>query len=1119
MAKLNSPGVQVTVIDESFYTTSQLGTTPLFIVASAENKKNASGTGIAQGTLKSNAGNVYLINSQRELADLFGDPVFQVDANNNPIHAGELNEYGLQAAYSFLGVSNSAFVMRADVDLNALAPKAVEPAGKPLDGTLWLNTLASLYGIFEWDGRSKSGGGQNFVNKIPSVVLDSNQFDNFGNLKSSYGLVGSYAVATDASTNNELTYYYKSRYNALTQETGTWVELGSEGWIASWPIVTGISSTIPTVGDAIQFQIILIDGSSQVIETTFTVPPSGTLQAVSAEINATTDSTALISTAVNSSGNLEIYVTSNYVDRVFIQNKNTGTALTALGIASSTYYAPKFAIAPHTSVPQWKLTDTGPRPTGSIWIKSTIPNKGANYQVKLYNDNTQLWTNVDCPMFTSNAEAINKLDSAGGGENLPLNTLFVSSGTTRQDPTGTYIGPYGTFQVKRRTTIGETVFASKTIITGSLTANVVRSFTLSETVLGSSSMSSPLTVVVTTTGNASDAEVIVNAINTRGFVNIIAYVDTLNRVVISHKLGGEIQYRDVTGNLMSQLTFTGLNGTNIYEGAVSDLAGTMIVSNWVSAPVGGSRPYYYISNTVPTTILNEDGALWYNSVVDEADIMIHDGTKWIGYRNAYSQTDTEGPIFSATQPTRLPTNGTLIGSAQTGQLWVDISDLENYPVINRWDGDLLSWERIDNSDQTTENGILFADARWSTSGEHSTPGAIKDLLVSNFVDFDAPNPALYPKGMLLWNLRRSGYNVKKFRVNYIDTSLTNPRYNNEGMTSYYVNRWVTESSNKFNGSGTFGHSAQRQVVIQALAKEINTNQDVREVETRTFNLMSTPGYPELMPEMISLNYDRGLTSFIVGDSPSNIPPTFDNLVNWGSNVDSIIDREDLALANYSEYLGVFYPWGLTTDNLGRNIVVPPSHMILRTIALSDQVSYPWFAPAGTRRGSITNASAVGYVTSEGEFKSIVLNEGQRDALYNAKVNPITYFTGAGLVNFGQKTRARNASALDRINVARLVIYIRNALTQIAKPYIFEPNDKSTRDQIKLQVESLMIELIGQRGIGDFLVVCDETNNTSSTIDRNELHVDVAIEPIKAVEFIYIPIRLMNTGEIASIGNV
>lgn len=97
---LISPGVQVSVIDESFYTPAEPGTRPLFIVASAENKSNGAGTGIAPGTLATNAGKVYLITSQRDLVDTFGDPTFQVDSNNNPIHAGELNEYGLQAAYS-----------------------------------------------------------------------------------------------------------------------------------------------------------------------------------------------------------------------------------------------------------------------------------------------------------------------------------------------------------------------------------------------------------------------------------------------------------------------------------------------------------------------------------------------------------------------------------------------------------------------------------------------------------------------------------------------------------------------------------------------------------------------------------------------------------------------------------------------------------------------------------------------------------------------------------------------------------------------------------------------------------------------------------------------------------
>jgi phage tail sheath protein FI len=280
--------------------------------------------------------------------------------------------------------------------------------------------------------------------------------------------------------------------------------------------------------------------------------------------------------------------------------------------------------------------------------------------------------------------------------------------------------------------------------------------------------------------------------------------------------------------------------------------------------------------------------------------------------------------------------------------------------------------------------------------------------------------------------------------------------------------------------------------------------------------MATPGYPELIGEMITLNNDRGLTAFIVGDSPMRLQPNTTAISNWATNVNLAVEDNDLGLVSRDEYLGVYYPSGFSSDNAGNNIVVPASHMALRTIALNDQVAYPWFAPAGTRRGGVTNATASGYISSEGEFVSVALNEGQRDTLYQNNVNPITFLNGAGLVVFGQKTRARNASALDRVNVARLVIYLRSQLKTLAKPYIFEPNDKITRDEIKQQVESLMVELIGLRAIYDYLVVCDETNNTPSRIDRNELYVDIAIEPVKAVEFIYIPLRLKNTGEIAGL---
>jgi len=305
-------------------------------------------------------------------------------------------------------------------------------------------------------------------------------------------------------------------------------------------------------------------------------------------------------------------------------------------------------------------------------------------------------------------------------------------------------------------------------------------------------------------------------------------------------------------------------------------------------------------------------------------------------------------------------------------------------------------------------------------------------------------------------------------------------------------------------------------VVQKLQAVVNNNDEIRDDASRLFNLIACPGYPELIGEMINLNYDRGLTAFVIGDSPFRLTPDATSLNEWATNVNLAVQDSDAGLTSFDEYMGVFYPSGFTSDNFGNDIVVPASHMILRTIALSDQVSYPWFAPAGTRRGTITNASAAGYVSSEGEFVSVALNEGQRDTLYSSNVNPITFITGAGLVNYGQKTRARNASALDRINVARLVIYLRSQLNRLAKPYVFEPNDKITRDEIKQQAESLLLELVGQRALYDFIVVCDESNNTPARIDRNELYLDIAIEPVKAVEFIYIPLRLKNTGEISGL---
>jgi phage tail sheath protein FI len=280
-------------------------------------------------------------------------------------------------------------------------------------------------------------------------------------------------------------------------------------------------------------------------------------------------------------------------------------------------------------------------------------------------------------------------------------------------------------------------------------------------------------------------------------------------------------------------------------------------------------------------------------------------------------------------------------------------------------------------------------------------------------------------------------------------------------------------------------------------------------------LIACPGYPELITNMVNLNNSRSNTGFVVGDTPMRLPASGTDVLAWATNNGGLGLPTSDGLTISDPYAAVFYPSCQTTDLAGNPVVQPPSHMMLRTIIRSDTVGFPWLAPAGTRRGVIDNAAAIGYIdASTGEFETIGVNQGLRDVLYINRINPVSFIPGIGITNYGNKTVFTDTSALDRINVARLVAFIRSRLEGIGKQFLFEPNDQITRDEIKNAINGLMIDLVNKRGLYDFLVVCDLTNNTPARIDANELWVDIAIEPVKAVEFIYIPLRIKNTGEIA-----
>jgi len=285
---LTSPGVEVSVIDESFYTPAEPGTVPIIFVATGENKLNGAGTGVAPGTQKANAGKPYLLTSQRDLVDTFGDPTFYTDANNNPIHGGEQNEYGLQAAYSYLGVSNRAYVVRADVDLAALTASSTPTTANPLNGTYWLDTQVTKFGIFEWNGSAESATnkvGQTFTNKTPTVITDSTQTTGSSPYapKGSVGAVGDYAVVAVSTI---IRVWYK---NTL----GTWVQVGSADWKGSWPSVTGTEGTPTfTASDTITI------GSAEGLSVTVTLSGTSLASAVS-DINIALGAVGITAQAVD----------------------------------------------------------------------------------------------------------------------------------------------------------------------------------------------------------------------------------------------------------------------------------------------------------------------------------------------------------------------------------------------------------------------------------------------------------------------------------------------------------------------------------------------------------------------------------------------------------------------------------------------------------------------------------------------------------------------------------------------------------------------------------------------------------------------------------------------------
>jgi hypothetical protein len=268
------------------------------------------------------------------------------------------------------------------------------------------------------------------------------------------------------------------------------------------------------------------------------------------------------------------------------------------------------------------------------------------------------------------------------------------------------------------------------------------------------------------------------------------------------------------------------------------------------------------------------------------------------------------------------------------------------------------------------------------------------------------------------------------------------------------------------------------------------------VDEWDINLLVTPGvnhkyHPSVTQYAMDMVENRADTFYIM--DPTGLTP---------NSTQGIADAVEIAESLDTNYAAVYYPWVKTIDtNTNKLITVPPSVLLPRVYAANDATSAEWFAPAGLNRGGIMGAVAV----------LDRLTHSDRDTLYEGKVNPIAQFPGQGIVAFGQKTLQARPSALDRINVRRLLITVKKYIASTSRYLVFEQNTTDTRTKFLNTVNPYLENIQQRQGLYAFKVVMDDTNNTPDVIDRNILKGAIFLQPTKTAEFIQIDFNVLPTG--------
>ena len=335
-------------------------------------------------------------------------------------------------------------------------------------------------------------------------------------------------------------------------------------------------------------------------------------------------------------------------------------------------------------------------------------------------------------------------------------------------------------------------------------------------------------------------------------------------------------------------------------------------------------------------------------------------------------------------------------------------------------------------------------------------------------------------------------------------------FDNNGIAkSQYTSSIPSNASGSFTGAtGTLN---------TGVVADYNNNIDVASTNTQGLTGSNYTNMLNLLGNVDDYKYNilltPGLFASTLNLGSSQVTTAINNTMNRGDAIyvvdlvpfsSSINDITTQANAKNTSYAATYWPWVQTIDPDSAQLIwVPASTMVGGVYAYNDNVSEPWFAPAGINRGGLGTV-----VRAEKK-----LSQGNRDTLYQNKVNPIATFPGTGVVVYGQKTLQTKASALDRVNVRRLLIQLKGYISQVAQNLVFEQNSIATRNQFLSQVNPYLESVQQRQGLYAFKVIMDDSNNTADVIDRNQMVGQIYIQPTRTAEFIYLDFNILPTGAV------